>query len=70
MNADYQHIIDDVSAEIAQKILDTEHNLTTRARCIDTDISAITRQIGLTTTTLVCEQLRDEAIKKNKTTAL
>jgi hypothetical protein len=69
MNSDYQDIIEQVSTEIAKKMLDTEENLTARARFLDADISEITRQIGLTTTTRVCEQLRDDAIKKNKMTA-
>ena len=69
METEYQDIIEQVSTELAKKFLATEDNLAARARCLDADISEITRQIGLTTTTRVCEQLRDEAIKKHKTPA-
>lgn len=69
METDYQDIIEKVSTEIAKTFLDTEENLAARARCLDAEIAEITRQIGLTTTSIVCAQLRDEAIKKNKTTA-
>jgi len=69
METDYQDIIEQVSTELAKKMLDTEDNLAARARCLAADIAEITRQIGVTTTTRVCEQLRDEAIKKNKTPA-
>lgn len=65
MNSIYQDLITKVSQELSQKFLTREPNLVERARLFDADIAEITRQIGLETTTMVLEQLRDDLVKKN-----
>ena len=66
MAQDYQEIISKVSKEVAKKFLKKETNLAARAILLDADISEITRQIGLETTKIVFEHVRDNLVKKNK----
>jgi hypothetical protein len=70
METDYQELIAAVSAEVAKTFLANEDNLAARATLLDADIAEITRQIGAETTKKVLEQVRDDLVKKNSTTAL
>lgn len=64
MNKDYQTIITKVSQQIAKTFLQHEENLAARATLVDTDISEITRQIGLETTKIIFEHVRNDLVKK------
>ena len=70
METAYQALIAAVSTEVANTFLATEDNLAARATLLDADIAEITRQIGLATTKKVLEQVCDDLVKKNRTTAL
>jgi len=67
MKNDYQNMITEVSQQIANTFLQHEENLAARAGLVDADIAEITRQIGLETTKIVFEQVRDDLVKKNNT---
>ena len=69
MKNDYHEIITAVSTEIAKTFLSHEVNLAARATLLDADIAEITRQIGVETTKIVLEHVRDDLVKKNRTTA-
>ena len=69
METDYQELIAAVSTEVAKTFLANEDNLAARATLLDADIAEITRQIGVETTKKVLEQVRDDLVKKNRTTA-
>jgi hypothetical protein len=68
MDTDYQELIAAVSTEVATTFLAHEDNLAARATLLDADIAEITRQIGRESTKKVLEQVRDDLVKKNKTT--
>lgn len=70
MKTDYQELIAAVSTEVAKTFLANEDNLAARATLLDADIAEITRQIGAETTKKVLEQVCDDLVKKNSTTAL
>ncbi len=65
MDKDYQEIITKVSKQVAKTFLHQEDNLAARATLLDADIAEITRQIGLETTKIVIEHVRDDLVKKN-----
>lgn len=65
MDKDYQEIITKVSKQVAKTFLQHEDNLAARATLLDADIAKITRQIGLETTKIVVEHVRDDLVKKN-----
>lgn len=65
MQEDYQEIITKVSKHVAKVFLQHEDNLAVRATLLDADIAELTRQIGVETTKIVIEQVRDELVKKN-----
>jgi len=65
MKNEYQELVTKVSKQVAKTFLRHEDNLVARATLLDADISEITRQIGLETTKLVVEQVRDDLVKKN-----
>ncbi len=65
MDKDYQELITKVSKQVAKTFLQHEDNLATRATLLDADIAKITRQIGLETTKIVIEHVRDGLVKKN-----
>jgi hypothetical protein len=67
MKKDYQDMITEVSKQIANTFLQHEENVAARAVLVDADIAEITRQIGLETTKIVFEQVRDDLVKKNNT---
>ena len=60
----YQEIIDEVSKNLAQKIISEEKDLARRATLIDKDISDIVQEIGLQTTKKVIEDTRDKIVEK------
>jgi mevalonate pyrophosphate decarboxylase len=68
MDTDYQELIAAVSTEVATTFLAHEDNLVARATLLDADIAEITRQIGRESTKKVLEHVRDDLVKKNKTT--
>lgn len=65
MQEDYQEMITNVSKQVAKTFLQHEDNLAARATLLDADIAELTRQIGLESTKIVVEQVRDELVKKN-----
>lgn len=65
----YTEMIATVSAQVATTFLSHENNLAARATLLDADIAEITRQIGAEATRIVLEQVRDDLVKKNNTTA-
>ncbi len=66
MKNTYNEIIATVSTHIAKTFLSNEENLAARATLLDADIAEITRQIGVETTKMVLEQVRDDLVKKNQ----
>ncbi len=62
----YQDIITDVSKQLAQRILDEEHDLAQRATMIDQDIQAILQEVGRQTTQNVLEETRDTIVSKKQ----
>lgn len=69
MENDYQEMITTVSTQVAKTFLSQEDNLAVRATLLDADIAEITRQIGVETTKIVLEHVRDDLVKKNSTKA-
>ena len=63
----YDGVIKTVSKQIAEKILSNETNLPKRATSIDGDIAEIVREIGLQSTQIVLETVRDQIISEKKT---
>ena len=60
MKNDYHEIITAVSTQVAKTFLSQEDNLAARATLLDADIAEITRQIGVETTKIVLEHVRDD----------
>lgn len=67
MDKDYQEIISQVSTQVAKAFLQHEDNLAGRAMLVEADIAKLTRQIGLETTKIVLEHVRDDLVKNNNT---
>jgi len=64
MKKEYQELMTTVSQQVAQTFLHHEDNLAARALLVDADIAEITRQIGLETTKIVVEHVRDDLVKQ------
>lgn len=65
MDKDYQELVTKVSKQVAKAFLRQEENLAARATLLDADVAEITRHIGLETTKIVIEHVRDDLVKKN-----
>ncbi len=66
MKNDYQEIITAVSTQVAKTFLSHEDNLAARATLLDADIAEITRQIGVETTKIVLEHVRDDLVEQKQ----
>ena len=62
----YEEIIKAISQQVAEEFFSRETDLAKRATLLDQDISQIVKRIGLETTKIVLERVRDEIVcKKN-----
>ena len=61
---DYEEIIRAISQQLAEEFFSREKDLPKRAVLVDQDIGKIVKQIGLETTTIVLEKIRDELVSK------
>ncbi len=66
MKKEYQEIITAVSQQIAKTFVQHEDNLAARATLLDADIAEITRHIGVETTKLVVEHVRDDLVQQQQ----
>lgn len=67
---DYDEIVARVSKEIADQFLKKEKEICKKALLIDSDISEITRKIGLDTVKIIYEEALKEHVEKKKTQGL
>jgi S-adenosylmethionine/arginine decarboxylase-like enzyme len=61
---DYDDIIKAISQQVAEEFFSRENELSKRAILLDQDIARIVKQIGLETTKIVLEKIRDELVSK------
>jgi hypothetical protein len=61
---DYEDIIRAISEQVAEEFFSRENDLSKRAILLDQDIARIVKQIGLETTKIVLEKIRDELVSK------
>ena len=67
---DYQEVIDLVSAVVSEQFVEKESNLVKRAQFIDSDIAAITREIGLKATENVSDRITKGMVEEKKSDGL
>jgi len=65
---DYQEVIDLVSAVVSEQFVEKESNLVKRAQFIDSDIAAITREIGLKATENVSYRITKGTVEEKNLT--
>lgn len=61
---DYEDLIEEMSEQLAQKILETEDGLENRALQIDGDIARKLQSVGQKTSKKVLEKVRDNLVEK------
>ena len=61
---DYEDLIEEMSEQLAQKILETEDGLEKRALEIDGDIARKLQSVGQKASKKVLEKVRDDLVEK------
>jgi hypothetical protein len=62
----YEALVEEMSKQLAEKILSEEGDISKRARTIDADIAVIVGEIGLEATKQVLEKTCEEKMAKKK----
>jgi hypothetical protein len=62
----YKALVEEMSKQLAEKILSEEGDISKRARTIDGDIAVIVAEIGLGATKQVLQKTCDEKVAKKK----
>jgi hypothetical protein len=62
----YKALVEEMSKQLAEKILSEEGDISRRARTIDGDIAVIVGEIGLEATKQVLEKTCEEKVAKKK----
>lgn len=62
----YEDLIEEISKQLAEKVLLEEGDLTGRVKTIDSDIAVLVRDVGLRTSKLVLQKTCEEKVAKKK----